>query len=269
MPALRAGRIGAPVIIVAVGLLALVGLGWSAPRAAAAGEYVALGDSYSSGVGTRDYIDDGTDCQRSTAAYPWVVADRIDAVLDFAACSGATTDSVRTGQLGGLDSGTQWVSVSAGGNDAGFTDVITECAQPAWLSDCNGAVDGAEAIITDVLPGRLDSLYSGISAGAPSAAVVVVGYPRLFMGEDCNAGTWFSPEDQARLNGAADLLDSTLAAKAAEHGFAFVDPRDAFTGHAVCDDVEWINGLSSPITESYHPNSAGHVGYADLVDAVV
>ena len=32
--------------------------------------YVALGDSYASGTGTRSYIADGTSCQRSTYAYP-------------------------------------------------------------------------------------------------------------------------------------------------------------------------------------------------------
>ena len=49
-------------------------------------------------------------------------------------------------------------------------------------------------------------------------------------------------------------------------GFAFVDVRSAFTGHAVCDDVEWINGLSNPIRESYHPNTTGQAnGYTPLV----
>ncbi|NUO91243.1 MAG: SGNH/GDSL hydrolase family protein, partial [Dermatophilaceae bacterium] len=37
---------------------------------AAGGSYVALGDSYSSGTGTRTYISDGTSCQRSVYAYP-------------------------------------------------------------------------------------------------------------------------------------------------------------------------------------------------------
>lgn len=247
-------------------VIGITGVGWSAPRADAAVEYVALGDSYSSGVGTRDYIDDGTGCLRSTSAYPWLDAGRIGATLVFAACSGATTDSVREQQLGELDSGTGYVTVSAGGNDAGFTSVLTECAQPEWLSDCNGAVDGAEDIIVNTLPTELDSLYYEIRYRAPYATVIVVGYPHIFNGEDCNAGTFFSPEDEARLNGAADLLDDTLASKADQYGFYFADPRGTFTGHAVCDDSEWINGLSDPIDESYHPNGDGHVGYADLVD---
>ena len=41
-------------------------------------------------------------------------------------------------------------------------------------------------------------------------------------------------------------------------GFTFVNPTSKFVGHAVCDNVEWLNGLSSPTTESYHPNIAGH-----------
>ena len=44
------------------------------PAQAAAPVYVALGDSYSSGTGTRSYINDGTSCQRSTSAYPSLIA---------------------------------------------------------------------------------------------------------------------------------------------------------------------------------------------------
>jgi hypothetical protein len=36
---------------------------------AAAPDYVALGDSYASGVGTRTYIADSGSCYRSTKAY--------------------------------------------------------------------------------------------------------------------------------------------------------------------------------------------------------
>ena len=169
-------------------------------------------------------------------------------------------------QIGELDAATAWVTVQIGGNDAGFSDVITECALPAWASDCPGAVADAQAIITGTLPGRLDSLYNEISARAPSAQVVVVGYPRLFNGEDCNAATFFSPEDERILNETADLLDSTIGGVASSHGFSFVDPIPAFVGHAVCDSPEWINGLSNPVNESYHPNRDGQLAYADLVD---
>jgi hypothetical protein len=144
--------------------------------------------------------------------------------------------------------------------------VITTCAEPSWLGNCSSAVSGAQNIIRNTLPGRLDTLYNNIRSRAPSAAVVVVGYPRLFNGEDCNAATFFSPSDESLLNQTADLMDSTLAGRAAAHGFAFVNPESAFVGHAVCDSVEWVNGLSSPVMESYHPNRSGQAAYANLVD---
>ena len=46
----------------------------AAPAHAAAASYVALGDSYSSGTGTRSYISDGTSCLRSVHAYPSLIA---------------------------------------------------------------------------------------------------------------------------------------------------------------------------------------------------
>ena len=261
-----------PAALVAVAALAagLVTVGPAAPAGAAAPSYVALGDSYSSGVGTGDYLDDGTSCERSNAAYPKLVADRLGYDLSLQACSGATTSTVTSSQLGALTASTGYVTISVGGNDAGFVDVLTECATPYWAGDCDTAIDGAQAIISDTLPGRLSTLFGSISAQAPAASVVVVGYPHLFMGEDCNAATWFSPEEEARLNTTADQLNARLAAAAAAQGFAFADPTSRFTGHAVCDDPEWLNGLSNPISDSYHPNPLGHsAGYLPLVSALL
>jgi hypothetical protein len=157
------------------------------------------------------------------------------------------------------------VTISVGGNDAGFANVLTTCAQPSWLSNCYGAIDKANSFITNTLPGRLTTLYSSIKSKAPNARVIVVGYPRIFNGEDCNALTWFSPTEESRLNATADLLNSRTATAASNAGFTFVNPTSKFVGHAVCDNVEWLNGLSSPVSESYHPNVAGHRdGYAVL-----
>jgi len=244
---------------------ALVG-GLALPATAAAPSYVALGDSYSSGTGTRQYLADGTSCQRSARAYPALLAAARGYALNLRACSGATVADVTRTQLGALTSGTSYVTISVGGNDAGFAPVLTECAQPGWMSDCDGAVDGAEAVIDGRLPGALDTLYGQIRSRAPRARVVVVGYPRIFMGEDCNAFTWFSRAEQTRLNAVADRANSVLAAAASRAGFRFSNPTTAFTGHAVCADREWLNGLSDPVGESYHPNVAGHAsGYAPLV----
>ncbi len=248
-------------------VLLLAGALLSAPPAgAAAPSYVALGDSYSSGTGTRAYLPDGSSCQRSVYAYPSLIASARGYALNFRACSGATVPDVVAAQLGALTPATAYVSLSVGGNDAAFVDVLTECAKPAWMSNCTAAIDRAQAVITGSLPGSLSSLYRQVRARAPQARVAVAGYPRIFNGEDCNAATWFSPEEEARLNATADLLNRTTATAAAAAGFTFRAP--AFTGHAVCDDVEWVNGLSNPVSDSYHPNRAGHAsGYVPLMGA--
>jgi lysophospholipase L1-like esterase len=232
---------------------------------AAAPNYVALGDSYASGVGTRSYIESSGSCQRSTKAYAYIDAGRIGANLTFVACSGAKVADVTSKQLPSVTSSTDIVSVQVGGNDAGFSSVITECAKPSWLGDCSGAVASAQSIINNTLPGRLNTLYASIKSRASSADVVVVGYPRLFNGTDCNAGTFFSPSEMTKLNATADLLNAKISASAGAAGFAFVNPTSAFVGHAVCGSPEWINGLSNPISESYHPNVSGQAAYANLV----
>ena len=253
----------------ALALLAAVVLP-AAPASAAGETYVALGDSYSSGTGTRSYLADGTACKRSVHAYPSLIASAKGYALNFRACSGATIPDVVRAQLSALTPTTSYVSLSVGGNDAALVSVLTECAKPAWMSNCNAAVDRAQSVITQQLPGSLAALYGQVRARAPQASVTVAGYPHVFNGEDCNAATWFSPAEEARLNATADLLNRTTATAAANAGFAFRNPATAFVGHAVCDDVEWLNGLSNPIAESYHPNRAGHAsGYVPLMGSAL
>jgi hypothetical protein len=242
----------------------------AAPAHGAGSAYVALGDSYSSGTGTGSYLSDGTSCQRSVHAYPSLIASSRGYALNFRACSGATIADVTSLQLSALGTGTLYASITVGGNDAGFASVLTECAKPAWASNCNAAIDQAQSVINSQLPGRLTTLYASIRTRAPQARVVVAGYPRLFNGEDCNLLTWFSAAEEARLNATADLLNAKIQTAANGAGLLYRNPTAAFTGHAVCDDVEWINGLSIPTSESYHPNRAGHSsGYTPLVGSAL
>jgi hypothetical protein len=142
--------------------------------------------------------------------------------------------------------------------------VITECAKPAPFN-CDGDIAGARTFISTTLPAQLDAIYTEIGAKAPNAKVIVVGYPYLFNGEQCNLLARISPEEQAALNSVADVLATKTAELAAAHGFDFLDVRTPFTAHRICDDVEWLNGLSNPVGESYHPNRAGHDAFTMLL----
>jgi lysophospholipase L1-like esterase len=253
--------------VVGFGVVVLLGLWPSAPVMAASPAYTALGDSYSSGVGAGGYSDPGG-CRRSANAYPVRVAQRLGARLTFAACSGARAGDVQ-GQLGSLGAATAYVSVSVGGNDAGFSHVLIECAKP-WPWDCSDDVAGAQAYIRGSLPGILGRLYSKIRALAPRARVAVVGYPRLFKPDDsCWAGAKISKLEVRDLNRTADLLRDVVRAQAQAQGFRFADPMPSFAGHAVCDSGPWLHGLASPLGDSFHPNASGQAHYAELVEAAL
>ncbi|MEU3780885.1 SGNH/GDSL hydrolase family protein [Streptomyces sp900129855] len=246
-------------LLLAVGTALTGAAAAHASPSAATGGYVALGDSYSSGVGAGSYLSSSGDCKRSTKAYPYLWnAAHAPASFTFAACTGARTSDVLANQLGGLNSSTGLVSLTAGGNDAGFADVMTTCVTGSD-STCLNRINTAKAYVDSTLPGKLDTLYSTISAKAPNAHVVVIGYPRFYeVGTLCLG---LSDTKRSAINNAADYLDAATAKRAAAHGFAFGDVRTPFTGHEICSGSSWLHSLNLlDIGESYHPTASGQSG---------
>lgn len=246
----------------------LVGMFAVMASAAAASQYVALGDSYSSGVGTRVFYSEEGSCDRSPEAYGPKIAAAKGYTLSFQACSGATTANVNSSQLGTLSSSTSLVTITIGGNDAGFSNVILNCA--LYYFTCGSAISEANTFIKNTLPGLLDTTYNNIRAKASTAHVVVLGYPRLFTaeGKTCNVN-FLTSSNEKKLNETGDLLDTTIKARAEAHSFTFVDPRSAFSSHEVCSSSEWLNGQSNPLSESYHPNVSGQAEFTSLIEAVL
>ncbi|MGP3984723.1 SGNH/GDSL hydrolase family protein [Streptomyces sp. KR80] len=221
--------------------------------------YVALGDSYSSGVGAGSYDSGSGSCKRSSRAHPalWAAANPV-ASFSFTACSGARTGDVVAGQLGPLNAATGLVSVTVGGNDAGFSDVMTTCVMGSE-SECLRRVQEARDYVATTLPGKLDQVYTAIRDRAPAARVVVLGYPRLFKLEGtCNGG--MSERKRAALNAAADDINAVTAKRAADHGFGFGDVTTTFAGHEICSGDAWIHSVTWPVENSYHPTAAGQSG---------
>ncbi|MFI6098126.1 SGNH/GDSL hydrolase family protein [Lentzea sp. NPDC051213] len=243
----------------AAALAAAATLGLAAPVQAATIDYAALGDSYASGTGAGNYHSGSGNCLRSKDSYAEWYRFVKNANLIFNACSGATTDSI-AGQTGNLNGGIDLVSVQVGGNDIGFASVLTTCtlttSGPAGDRKCQEAVNAAIGKMNTELGGKLDRAYRQIRSKATKAKVVVIGYPRLFGLRAC--GGQLSVPKQRSLNDGANHLDSVIRNRAAAAGFTYVDTRDRFNFHGVCGPAPWIHGTRQPITESYHPNAAGH-----------
>jgi lysophospholipase L1-like esterase len=252
-----------------VGLLAFA-LGMLVPAAVAAAQpqYVALGDSYSSGVGARVFYKESGECDRSPDAYAPKIATAKGYALSFQACSGATTTEVNSKQLGTLSGSTSLVTITIGGNDAGFSNVIINCALVYFT--CGSAISEADEFIRKKLPGLLETTYKDIRAKATSAKVVVLGYPKLFTkeGKTCNVN-FLTSGNEKRMNESAELLDGVIKGRAEAAKFTFVNPTSAFEPHEVCSSSEWLNGQSNPLSESYHPNVSGYAEFTTLIEAVL
>jgi lysophospholipase L1-like esterase len=253
----------------ALGLAAVcVGVLVPAAVASATPQFVDLGDSYASGVGTRVFYSETGSCSRSPEAFGPKIAAARGYTLSFQACSGAKTTDVNANQLGTLSSTTALVTITIGGNDAGFSNVILNCA--LYYFTCSGAISEANSFIATKLAGLLDTTYNNVRSRATTAHVVVLGYPHLFTSEGatCNAN-FLTSSNEKKLNETGDKLDAVIKARAEAHGFTFVDPRSAFLSHEVCSSSEWLNGQSSPLSESYHPNVSGQADFTSQIEGVL
>ncbi|MHB1467987.1 MAG: SGNH/GDSL hydrolase family protein [Solirubrobacteraceae bacterium] len=255
-------RIGC-VLAVAAGMLLP-----AAASATASPQYVALGDSYSSGVGTRVFYEESGECKRSPDAYGPKVAAAKGYTLSFQACSGATTLEVNEKQLGTLSGSTSLVTITIGGNDAGFSNVILNCA--LYYFTCGSAIKEADEFIEKTLPGRLEATYKDIRGKAPNAKVIVLGYPKLFTreGTTCNVN-FLTSGNEKKMNESAVLLDNVIKGRAEAAKFTFVNPTSEFESHEVCSSSEWLNGQSNPLSESYHPNVKGQEEFTSLIEAAL
>ena len=222
-------------------------------EAASTVHFVALGDSYSSGVGAG-----GTSgsCGQSPNAYPklWATANSV-ASFTFAACSSARTSDVIASQLSSLSTATTLVSITIGGNDVGFSSIMETCVLKS-TSSCGSAVSAAEKYATVTLPGLLDTTLADIRAHAPNAKIVVLDYPDFY---DLSAAICIglSGADHRALDAGINELDGVIAAAAVKYGDTFADVRAAFSGHELCDGARWLNSVTLPIGNSYHPTATG------------
>ncbi|MCO5318556.1 MAG: SGNH/GDSL hydrolase family protein [Microthrixaceae bacterium] len=268
--------------------------------------YAAIGDSYSSGEGTRD---SGDECGRSPAAYPELLAEqlrsegRLEAASEsteqsgpafvFVACSGAEIPDVES-QLDALgDQRFDLVTLTVGGNDVGFLDTLIDCV---GADDVIGALldrDIGRALErgcsfdeteleqrTGPLAEGLDELYERIVGEhlADDGRLVVLGYPQLFEdpsdwsaaeGDSCDG---FAKADAQLLRAAAEKLNATIRETAeGTERVVFVDQVPAFDGHGRCSEEPWINGfeIRPRVLASFHPDESGHEASARAVSETI
>ena len=230
-------------------------------------EYVALGDSYSSGEGNPPFSRG--DCHLSLLSWPYTVGNdypngQIQLTTNLA-CSGAHTDALFHpfhGQPSELDQLKVWradiLTITIGGNDVGFGKVLLNC----FLLDCvhDGRMAKADADIRK-LRSRLVYVFGRLKKSETAARIYVVGYPRIFPSSQwqaLNCG-WLEPEERKALNDATVLLDQVERSAAQAVGVNYISTLNALNNHELCTIDSWLVPIASKANLFGQPRSAdGH-----------
>jgi lysophospholipase L1-like esterase len=270
------------------GVVALTGAG-AGPASASPGgarhlDYVALGDSYASAPVVPDQVD--ANCRRSDHNYPSLVAAYQRARLTDVTCSGATTaemtgpQGTAPAQFDALDRGTDLVTVSIGGNDAGFSTVLGACARltssdpagsPCRAYFTSGGSDRLQETIEQTAP-KVAQVIRGVRHRAPHARILVVGYPDLFpdSGVGCTSSSVpFAEGDFAYLRDTEKELNAMLAEVASRGGAGYVDTYTPTIGHDLCRPTgqRWLETLTPDTPAApLHPNAQGEQAMAAAVE---
>lgn|GEM_PF-6731360 len=258
--------------------------------------YVAMGDSYSSGEGTFDYDTDsiGSACHRGPLAWPRLLQQAAESGVDAVhhlACSGAVTrdlfeNNTETGATAQVlelerlasESPIGLVTLTIGGNDLGFSDIIAACRFTIASRDCTDGLFMYEMYHkTEILRRQLATVvYPAIKQAAGSARVVVVGYPRLFPQHDSEVVNceWLTSRERSNLNLLAGLIDAQLLRATQQAGAEYISVLHSLDGHELCTPQSWVAPILAPPsligielggTEQGHPIFQGQEAISEKV----
>jgi lysophospholipase L1-like esterase len=258
-------------------------------------------------------------CHVSLLSYPYLIGHDLNYdSYHSVACSGATTDDIintsptyvgqadksdgisrilldgnglSTGYLTNFTPGyinqldfvktyrPQVVTVSIGGNDMGFSDILKQCVTPIPTKlTCYSTYEDRQELVNlinnTVFP-NLVKTYAAIKKASPTGTrIYTIGYPQIAMaGGDCGVNVALNDDEVLFSQQIINYLDGVIARAAAKSGVYYVNTQNAFDGHRLCEagpgDGVAVNGLTAgndrpkqiggPLgDESYHPTVFGH-----------
>lgn len=255
-------------------------------------------------------------CDRSSSAYNGTVSG----TYHFAdgkgtyACSGATTSNIYDGsgdphcnkagisnsadygegcQVDHVNANTSLVTLTIGGNDAGFSSDISSCYEhdaKKWIGGGSGSCASEGPSIDSKISAmgpRLIADLQAIRKNGPHARIIVLTYPRPFPEPPTgNTGCvgpnlCLTPADQEFFNQEAAKLDSAICSdvQAAGVGGECVNAYNAFNGCEIGTQNSCVqspsvspgigsNGRPTVNTNpgSYHPTARGQQILGDLIN---
>ncbi|MDB5171226.1 MAG: hypothetical protein JWO35_920 [Candidatus Saccharibacteria bacterium] len=171
------------------------------------------------------------------------------------------------------------VTVSVGGNDIGFGDIVQNCVIPhvsRHLSDntCyNTYEDRLELTkLVDRTVSRWSALYKQLQADAPGTRLYAIGYPQVVDDTGkCGLNVHLNKSELEFTLELISYINAGVAKAALKAGVTYVDISKALYGFRLCETASYnvaVNGLTAGKDagvlglkvfgrESYHPNALG------------
>lgn len=284
-------------------------------------DYIAMGDSFASGEGDMDssWYEAGTDvhgvnmCHLSKRSYPYLLNSTLSlSSFHSVTCSGAITDNIdkkllqhegSSGKiLGEWHPGTKqqiefidkssppsFITLSIGGNDLKFSDILTDCVLPADDGSCKYVRNAKERADTAKriakLHQTLTTTYKEIKKTTNrETKIYVVGYPQFISPEGTNCGRNVNLDASEReyINKSVSYANRVIKSAVKEAGVYYLDIEDTLNATSLCSGAldrdmsvngltvgndkpgvhlkvsRWEGNLGMFGNESYHPNQNGH-----------
>lgn len=255
--------------------------------------YVAMGDSYTAAplfpLVSGEQIDD---CLRSQENYPSLVAQRLGIGVTDVSCSGASTVSIfseqsftsgaRPPQLDALSDEVDLVTLGIGANDFRFfSKMMFTCLklaerdpEGAPCRDRNRTDAGRDRLERKLgeIRKRVTRVVRAIGNQAPSARILLIGYPQLLPDEGtCTAKLPLALGDYDYVRGLNLDLAAAVAQGGVKAGAEYVDLVAASQGHDICSEQPWVAGIRGDPRRAMglHPYPAEQRAVADLVVGLV
>ncbi|WP_418004746.1 SGNH/GDSL hydrolase family protein [Mycobacterium sp. PDNC021] len=245
--------------------------------------YVALGSSMAAGPGIAPGAPGAPKRSgRSAVNYPRLVAAHLGYDLVDVTFSGATTAHVLSErqfgeppQVDALDGTESLVTITIGGNDAGYVPMLGAACLPRFLRSvpvAGGLLRGlldptARDQALDVVAESLKTVGREVRRRAPQARVLFVDYLTLLPPAGVPAPPIGATEADLGRHVAARLAELTAAA-AADTGCELVRAADASRDHHAWSADPWTTAFHLPLpgrVAPLHPNAAGMRAVARMV----
>ncbi len=169
-------------------------------------------------------------------------------------------------------------TISIGGNDIGFKDIITSCVVNI---SCYSSRDDREKL-ADLIASKIPKLSVTFATikqtlSGPDPKLYVLGYPQMFAESTC--GQFMDLEEQTFANSLVNYLNASIKLAAERAGVFYVDVTHAFLAggedHRICGNAAQaahgfffdaknmpnssiLDALEHALVSSYHPKALGY-----------